>query len=404
MQESTVTVMSENLPEAKPSSLPEPTRQQIKEVAGSIDFNDPALTVSYGARTMNSIAAFADSLLERIRAKDAGPVGDILTDMLLQVRSVDLDNFGKQDGFLQKIPLIGSLFGSIERNLAEMKKVTDQVSEITTKLDQSMVGLLTDIEILEQLFASNKLHHEELSIYIEAGKERLEQARNEELPRLKAEAEASGDSMKAQETRDFADRLNRFERRLHDLQISRTITVQTVPQIRLIQGNNQTLAEKIQSSILTTIPIWKNQMVLAITIYRQQKAVELQKKVADATNEMLLKNAEMLQQASTGAAREVERSVVDIETLREVQKKLISTIEESLKITAEGRTKRQAAEKELGDMENNLRQRLLEIADKEKAQQIQGATASSQAGAAGTPAKVEAAGTPAKAESEATPS
>jgi uncharacterized protein YaaN involved in tellurite resistance len=229
-----------------------------------------------------------------------------------------------------------------------------------------MVGLLRDIEILEQLFHYNRQFHQDLSVYITAGEQRLEHARNTELPRMRAEAERSGDSMQAQEVRDFAARLDRFERRLHDLRISRTVTVQSVPQIRLIQSNDQTLAEKIQTSILTTIPIWKNQMVLSLSLYHQQRAVSLQKNVSDATNELLRKNAEMLEDASLGVAREAERAIVDIETLREVHARLIATIEESLKITAEGRASRRSAEKELAGMEASLRAQLLEIATREK--------------------------------------
>jgi uncharacterized protein YaaN involved in tellurite resistance len=343
-----------------PDNLPAASAGQVQEIARSINFNDPTLTVSYGAKTMNAIASFADNLLGEVRAKDAGPVGDILTTLLTQVKSVDLDAFGQDGGFLGKLPVVGSLFNKVEHNLARMKSVTEQIDEITAGLDKNMIALLTDIQLLEQLFNENKIHHEELALYIEAGKRRLEEARAVELPKM--QAEVGDDSLKAQEVNDFIERLNRFERRLYDLQVSRTITIQTAPQIRMIQGNNQTLAEKIQSSVMTTIPIWKNQMVLAITIFRQRKAVELQKKVADTTNEMLLKNAEMLGQSSTETARQVERAVVDIETLREVQNKLISTIEESLKITAEGRAKRQAAEKELDQMEGNLRARLVQIA------------------------------------------
>jgi len=251
--------------------------------------------------------------------------------------------------------------------MAGMKKITDQVDAVTASLDQAMVGLLRDIEILEQLFNSNRQFHQDLSVYIAAGEKRLEAARNTDLPRMLAEAEESGDSMKAQEVRDFAGRLDRFERRLHDLRISRTVTVQSVPQIRLIQNNDQILAEKIQTSILTNIPIWKNQMVLALSMYRQKKALGLQKQVSDSTNDLLRKNAEMLEDASLGVARESGRAVVDMETLREVHERLLSTIEESLKITAEGRTSRRNAERELREMEDNLRSSLLEIAAREKA-------------------------------------
>ena len=332
----------------------------------AIDFNDPALTLSYGACTMNAIAGFADNILRQVRAKDAGPLGEILTNLLTQVKTVDTGKFAGKENLLSRLPLLGSFFDSFERRMAGLQKITDQVDAIAASLDQAMVGLLRDIEILEQLFASNRQFHQDLCIYIAAGEKRLETARNTDLPRMQAEAAQSGDSMKAQEVRDFASRLDRFERRLHDLRISRTVTVQSVPQIRLIQSNDQTLAEKIQTSILTTIPIWKNQMVLALSLYSQQKAVALQKQVADSTNELLRKNAQMLEDASIGVARESERAIVDMETLRDVHERLISTIEESLKIAAEGRAGRRSAEQELRGMEDALRTRLLEIAAREK--------------------------------------
>lgn len=353
-------------------NLPAQRQEEITALVKTIDFNDPQLTVTYGARPMGEIARFADNMLGEVRAKDAGPVGQIITDMLLEVRRVDVDKMGDTGGFLAKIPLIGMLFNSLERKLDEMKKVTDQVEAISLKLDKAMVGLLHDVEVLEQLYGVNKSNYEELSIYIEAGKARLEQARNKELPRLKEQADASGDSMQAQAVRDFAERLNRFEKRLHDLQLSRAVTVQTVPQIRLIQSNNQTLAEKIQTSVLTTIPIWKNQMVLAISLFRQKKAVELQKSVSDATNEMLLKNAEMLEHTTIATAREAERSVVDIQTIKQVQQRLMNTLEESLKIATEGRQQRAEVEKELETMEQDLRAGLTSLASRQHTAQLQG--------------------------------
>jgi uncharacterized protein YaaN involved in tellurite resistance len=354
--------------QAAPETLPrEADKAAVDKAAVAIDFNDPTLTLAYGADTMNAIAGFADNLLRQVRARDAGPLGEILTKLLTQVKSADLDTFPGGENPLSRLPFLGSLFNSFERRMIGLKKITDQVDAVAAGLDQAMVGLLRDIEILEQLFQSNRQFHQDLSVYIAAGERRLEAARNMDLPRLRAEAEQSGDGMKAQEVRDFAERLDRFERRLHDLRISRTVTVQSVPQIRLIQSNDQTLAEKIQTSILTTIPIWKNQMVLTLSLYRQQKAVALQRQVSDATNELLRTNAQMLEEASLGVARESERAIVDMETLREVHERLIATIEESLKITAEGRAGRRNAEQELCGMEDALRARLLEIAARERA-------------------------------------
>ena len=348
------------------------TVSKVTELAKSIDLNNQSLSITYGADTMQEIARFADSMLSRVRAKDAGPVGETLTDLLLKVKDIDLSALAKDNrGFLERIPLIGSLFNAAQRSLARFNTLAGQVEQIASKLDEAMIGLLRDIEVLEQLYDHNKNFHENLSVYIAAGKERLEKARTEELPRLKDEAEKSGDSMAAQAVRDFAEKINRFERRIHDLELSRTITVQTAPQIRLIQSNDQTLAEKIQTSILTTIPIWKSQMVLALSLHKQKSAAKLQKDVTDTTNELLRKNADMLQSATIETAREVERSVVDIETLRTVHEKLLSTIEETLKIAEEGKNKRAAVEKELEIMEQDLKTRLTGLAAAKTTQVLQ---------------------------------
>lgn len=344
-------------------TLPAADASRVQDIVKSINLDDPALTLTYGAQTMTEISRFADDLLGRVRAKDAGPVGDTLTDLLIKVKDLNVTEIAQEKpGFLERLPLVGSLFNSMERTMARFNTLAGQVENISAKLDETMMGLLKDIEVLEQLFEHNKNFHNDLSVYIEAGKQRLEEARNTELPKLRKEAEESGDSMAAQRVRDYAEKLNRFERRLHDLQLSRTITLQTAPQIRLIQSNDQTLAEKIQTSILTTIPIWKSQMVLALSLHSQKGAARLQKEVSDTTNEMLRKNAEMLESATVDTAREVERSVVDVETLREVQQRLISSIEQTLQIAEEGRAKRVAVEKELQTMEEDLRQRLGSLA------------------------------------------
>ncbi len=355
--------MSETSLAAIQALAPAPAPKNVEELAQSINLNDPALTITYGTQTMNDIASFADNLLGRVRAKDAGPVGDTLTDLMVQVKDLDLEEVaGGKKGFLENLPLVGSLFNSAERSIARFKTLAAQVDVISGKLDEAMLGLLRDIEVLEQLYELNKSFHQDLSLYIEAGKTRLEQARAVDLPRMKEEADTTQDSMAAQGVRDFAERLNRFERRLHDLRLSRTITLQTAPQIRLIQSNNQTLAEKIQTSVLATIPIWKSQMVLALSLHGQQNAAKLQQQVADTTNELLRKNAEMLESATVDTARQVERSVVDVETLRGVHARLLSTIEETLRIAQEGKERRASVEKDLESMEQDLRTRLTALA------------------------------------------
>ncbi|MBQ7618477.1 MAG: toxic anion resistance protein [Desulfovibrio sp.] len=336
---------------------------KVAAARSEINFENPTLTLSYGAKTMSEISKFTDSLLGDVRVKDSGPVGQGLSDLMLRIKDVDIDQIAQpKKGFLESLPIIGRFYNTVEKTLAQFDTVLNQVENITKKLEEAQFGLLKDIQKLEQLYNHNKTFYEDLTVYIKAGEERLEQARREELPKLEEEAKRSGDNLAAQNVRDFAERLNRFERRLHDLKLSRTITIQTAPQIRMIQSNNQNLAEKIQTSVLATIPIWKNQMVLALSIHGQRQAAHLQKKVADTTNAMLTKNAEMLKTSTIETAREVERSIVDIESLRDVHQKLISTIEETMNIVKEGRERRRATEKELTTMEEDLRTRLTDLA------------------------------------------
>ena len=356
-------------------NLPAADAARVTDIEKAINFGDPSLTVTYGAQTMQDISRFADDLLSRVKAKDSGQVGETLTDLMVRVKGIDVSEIaGEKRGILERIPIIGSFFNSMERTIAKFNTLSEQVSVITDKLEEAMVGLLHDVNVLQQLYQHNENFHRDLTAYIEAGKRKIEEVRNNELPALKAAADASNDAMEAQKVRDLAEQINRFERRLHDLQISRTITVQTAPQIRLIQSNNQTLAEKIQTSILTTIPLWKSQMVLALSLQGQKNAALLQKSVADTTNDMLRRNAEMLEQSSIETAKQVERSVVDIDTLREVHAKLIHTIEESMRIAQEGRDKRIAAEKELGQMEAQLKEKLTSLAARKTQNAIEAAS------------------------------
>ena len=343
--------------------LPAEQEKRAKEIAEEIQLTDPNLSTTYGTDTMRNISRFADTMLEQVKVKDSGQVGETLSTLLAQVKEIDLRGVaGSPKGFLASLPLVGSLFNPVERYVNNFNTISDQIEAVAGKLEDSMTGLLYDIEVLEQLYQHNKEFHDELSVYIAAGKMRLKKAREQELPALLAEAEKSDDSMAAQKVRDFSEQINRFERRLHDLQLSRTITLQTAPQIRLIQSNNQTLAEKIQTSVLSTIPIWKSQMVLALSIRGQQNAAQLQKSVADTTNSLLRNNAEVLQQSTIETARQVERSIVDVETVREVHGKLLATIEETLRIAQEGREQRLATERELVAMERDLKTKLTALA------------------------------------------
>ncbi len=366
--------MSNNsTPDVLSKDLSPENEKNIINIVESINLADPALDVTYGTKTMQDISRFSDDLLSRVQAKDSGEIGESLTNLMLKVKDIDVSSMNNEQSFFEKLPVIGSLFNKVEKTVAQFHTLSEQIEVITTKLDESMIGLLHDVEILEQLYIHNEGFHQELSLYLEAGRRKLTESRDVDLPRLQAEAEQSNNALDAQRVRDFAEQINRFERRLHDLEISRTITIQTAPQIRLIQSNNRALAQKIQTSILTTIPIWKNQMVLALSLHGQKSAAALQKNVADTTNELLSKNASMLEQAAVETTREVERSIVDIDTLREVHSKLISTIDETLRISQEGRQKRIEVEKELVQMESELKNNLRGLAMKKSQQSIEDA-------------------------------
>ncbi|MDY6322246.1 MAG: toxic anion resistance protein [Succinivibrio sp.] len=348
-----------------------PERADLKAQALSeISFDDPSLSLSYGAKAMGGIAAFADTVLSKVRVKDAGEAGADLSSLLSQVRSVDVTAVGEKKGFLASLPFLGGLFDKGAQALAKFDTVSEQVGKIAAKLEDAQLSLLKDIEVLEQLFARNSELYGTLTAYISAGEQKLKEAREVTLPKMEQKVNESKDSFEAQKLRDFADTLNRFERRLHDLRLSRTITLQSAPQIRMIQNNDRTLAEKIQTSILATIPIWKNQLVLALSAGSQRQAAKLQQDVADTTNAMLKKNAQMLHDATVATATQVERSVVDIETLKQSQASLISTIEETLKIAQDGHERRMQAQSELESMEGDLRTRLSSLAVKAREQAI----------------------------------
>ncbi|MBS1203754.1 MAG: Tellurite resistance protein [Proteobacteria bacterium] len=334
---------------------------QIQNIVEEININDPVFSLAFGAKTMNSISQFSESLMQEVRAKDAGVIGVQLTDLLMKIKQVDISAFEQKPGFLASLPLLGSLFNRIERTMLEYQTLAKQVDTITAKLNDAMVDLLRNISVLEILFDRNRDVFQQITLHIIAGKQKLEQIKQNELPAL--QAQAATDPMNAQRLRDLLEGIQRFERRLHDLMLSRTIAMQSAPQIRLMQSNSQSLAEKIQSSILSTIPVWKSQIALSMSLQTQRQAAKLQKDVADTTNDLLRRNAEMLQTGTLETAREVERSVVDIETLRDVQSRLLSTIEDSVKIASDARQRRAEVEKELVTMENDLRSRLASIAN-----------------------------------------
>ena len=345
-------------------------KAKLEKAASEIDFKDPSLTLSYGSKPMDAIAKFSDSILSRVKVRDSGEIGGELSMLLGKVRGVNVGAIAEKPSGLASIPIIGKLFDRTQAVMSKFSTVSEEIGKIKEKLEDSQLSLLKDVEVLEQLYAKNGEFYQDLTAYIEAGRAELERARAEDLKALEEKAKNTGDSFDAQAVRDFAETLNRFERRLHDLALSRTIAIQTAPQIRLIQNNDRVLAEKIQTSILTTIPVWKNQLVLALSLKGQQAAAQLQKDVADTTDALVRKNAQMLHDSTVETARESERALVDVETLREVQGKLISSIEETLAIAAEGHEKRVKAEAEIAAMESDLKSRLTDLASRSREQAI----------------------------------
>ncbi|NRG44988.1 toxic anion resistance protein [Bacillus sp. CRN 9] len=343
--------------------IPEENRAKAYQLADQIDPKNHQAMISYGTPAQSKLLNFSHSMLEHVQKKDVGEIGGILGELMHKFNEVNPDDLKpEKQGFFSKI--FGRISGSVQEVLSQYQKVGAQIDRISVKLERSKNLLLTDIVMLDKLYDSNKEYFHALNVYIAAGELKLEQLQEQTIPELKASAKASNDQMKFQEVNDMIQFADRLDKRLYDLKLSREITIQSAPQIRLIQNTNQALVEKIQSSIMTAIPLWKNQVAIALTLIRQRHAVEAQKQVSKTTNDLLLKNAEMLKMNTIETARENERGLVDIETLKKTQENLISTLEETLRIQEEGRNKRRQAENELANMENDLRMKLLEVKDK----------------------------------------
>ncbi|MCK1994138.1 toxic anion resistance protein [Peribacillus muralis] len=350
--------------EARPVRLidviPEENRAKAYQLAEQIDPTNHQAMISYGTPAQSKLLTFSNSMLEHVQKKDVGEVGGIISDLMKKLNELSPDEL-KQDKPSFFARMFGKLSGSVQEVLSKYQKTGAQIDRISVKLDRSKNILLSDIVILEKLYETNKEYFQALNVYIAAGEIKLEEIHGKTIPELKKSAEQSNDQMKFQEVNDMRQFAERLDKRLHDLKLSREITIQSAPQIRLIQNTNQALVEKIQSSIMTAIPLWKNQVAIALTLIRQRHAVEAQKQVSKTTNDLLLKNSEMLKVNTIETAKENERGLVDIETLKNTQANLISTLEETMRIQEEGRHKRRQAEQELASMENELKQKLLEI-------------------------------------------
>jgi uncharacterized protein YaaN involved in tellurite resistance len=340
------------------SKLPPAELERAREIARQIKIEDSQAVLQYGTGAQSRIGGFADSLLAQIRSKDAGYAGDVLGDLVVRIKDLKVDSLAGK-GLGAGGSFAGSLVRAVKRFLARYDRLSVQIEKIVAELEKARMNLLRDITLLDGMYARNLEFLQELDLYIAAGELKLVELREEVLPQLKSRAESSQDALEAQKLQDFQQFLARFEKKLHDLKLSRLVSIQTAPQLRLIQSNDQLLVEKIQSSLLATIPLWKNQIVIAISLFRQKKAVELQKEVSRTTNELLAKNIELLKDNSLEVARESERGIVELETLQKVNTDLISTIEETLKIHQEGREKRRLAEAELSRLEAELKARLI---------------------------------------------
>ena len=328
----------------------------VTAFANQIDLTNSNMILQYGAGTQKKMADFSENALDKVRSKDLGEVGALLTDVVAELKDFDVDEDEK--GFFG---LLKKTTNKLEKMKLQYAKAETNINQITNVLESHQVQLMKDISVLDKMYELNLTYFKELSMYILAGKKKLEDVRNGELQSLIQKAQISGLPEDAQAARDLEAMCTRFEKKIHDLELTRTISMQTAPQIRLVQNNDTMMVEKIQSTIVNTIPLWKSQMVIALGVEHSTQAAEAQREVADMTNLLLKKNAEKLKLATVETARESERGVVEIETLKATNQALIETFDEVMKIQEEGRQKRKEAEAEMLRMENELKNKLLEI-------------------------------------------
>lgn len=328
--------------------------RMVEEFAAKIDLRNSNLILQYGAGAQKKMADFSENALENVRTKDLGEIGSMLTDVVTELRS--LDEPEEEKGFFGFLKKSGNKLANMK---AKYEKAEINVNKICKMLENHQIRLLKDIAMLDKMYELNTVYFKELSMYIEAGKRKIQEVRLKELPALDEKARRTGLPEDAQEVSDLAALCGRFEKKIHDLELTRAVSLQMAPQIRLVQGNDTLMTEKIQSTLVNTIPLWKSQMVLAIGVENSAKAAAAQREVTNVTNELLQKNAEKLKMATVDTAREAERGIVDMETLQATNQSLISTLDEVRKIQTEGREKRRAAEAELNRIESELKQKLL---------------------------------------------
>lgn len=340
------------------SRLTPEEREKVESIKTSINLQDTQLTAIYGSSSQKSIAQFSDQILSEVRSKDVGEVGELMSDLMVKVKDLDISTID-DGGFLSKIPFLNSAKRSVEKYMAKYDVMQSQIDKIQAQLENSRMELLKDIGIFDKLYEKNLDYFNELNLYIVAGEEKIKELRDQVLPQLFQEAEQSADTMALQVVRDFQDNVNRFEKKIFDLKTSKTVAIQTAPQIKLIQNNDKLLVDKVTDAINNTIPLWKSQVVIALGINKQSQVLEMQQEVSDTTNELLRRNSARLKQTTLDVAKEAERSTIDVETLKKVNEDLISTIEESIAISDNARQARKNAEVEIQKIEADLKTAML---------------------------------------------
>ena len=344
------------LQQTEPETVLTPEEQKIvDDFAAKIDVENTAQILQYGAGTQKKMADFSDTALANVRTQDLGEVGDLITGVVGELKGFDAEEEKGLFGFFRKQA------NKLETMKNRYAKAEANVEKISDALQQHQVRLMKDSAVLDKMYEQNLAYFKELTMYILAGKQKLEQVRATKLRQLEETAQRTGLAEDAQAARDLSEKCLRFEKKIHDLELTRAISIQTAPQIRMIQNNDTVMVEKIQTTLVNTIPLWKNQMVLALGIAHSTEAAQAQRQVTDITNALLKQNAEKLHMASVETAKEAERGIVDIETLKKTNAELIQTLDDVMKIQAEGRAKRQAAEIEMAKMENDLKTKLLQI-------------------------------------------
>jgi uncharacterized protein YaaN involved in tellurite resistance len=333
---------------------------QAQELAQTIDVTDAQQIEQYAVGIQSKIADFSDGVLANVRNKDAGYAGTMMTNLLGVIRGARVDELSPS-ALINRIPLVGKIFNSFRNFISRYEKIEVQIDRICANLEKTRMDLLKDIGLFDIMFDHNREYFRELEIYIAAGELKVKELNDTVIPELKRRAEASSDPMISQQMNDMVQMTNRFEKKVHDLKLSKTISTQMAPQIRLVQNNDRILVDKIQTSILNTIPLWKNQIIIAMGIFKQAGALKLQQEVDKTTNELLLKNSQMLKETTASVVSMGERGIVEIETLKKVNADLIATLEETISIQEKGKAARRSAEQELIKIESELKNKLVEI-------------------------------------------